>query len=99
MRANLLRYLCPVFFFASLPSFSLSQTVAKPLPLHAAVQDKDFYLLSLLQSDPQVRKILTTDIALKGISAERARSMALSVRSCKGDSACVLKAFLWTDEE
>jgi hypothetical protein len=98
MRISLLQCLSLVFFFAALPSFSFSQTVAKPLPLHATVQDKNFYLLSLLQSDPQVRKVLTTNIALKGISAERERSLAL-VHSCKGDSACALKALLWTDEE
>jgi hypothetical protein len=87
--------------FILLPASSacLSQAIAKPLPLHSAVQDKDFYLLSLLQSDPQLRRTLTTDISLKGISAERDRSLVLSVRLCKGDAVCNLKALLWTDEE
>ena len=98
MRLGLLLYLLP-FILLPASSSCLSQTNAKPLPLHSAVQDKDFYLLSLLQSDPQVRRILTTDIALRGISTERERSLALSVRLCKGDAACNLKALLWTDEE
>jgi DUF218 domain len=98
MRLGLPLYLLP-FILLPASSSCLSQTNAKPLPLHSAVQDKDFYLLSLLQSDPQVRRILTTDIALRGISTERERSLALSVRLCKGDAACNLKALLWTDEE
>jgi hypothetical protein len=99
MRLGLPLYLLSFILLTAPSSSCLSQPIPKPLPLHSAVQDKDFYLLSVLQSDPQVRGILTTDLALKAISTERERSLALSVRLCKGDAVCNLKALLWTDEE
>jgi hypothetical protein len=98
MRLGLQLYLLS-FILLPASSSCFSQAIAKALPLHSAVQDKDFYLLSLLQSDPQVRRILTTSIVLKGIGTERERSLASSSRLCKGDAVCNLKALLWTDEE
>jgi hypothetical protein len=76
-----------------------SQPVARPLPMHNAVQDKDFYLLSLLQNDPQVRDALVKDKKLAEIAAERQRFLAAGMQSCKGNAVCVVKGFLWTDEE
>ncbi len=97
-----LRFLPRLFFAAAvfaLPHLSIAQTIAKPLPLHAPLQDKDFYLLSALQSDPGVRSVLATDKTLSQISEERQRFLAQSPQICKGNAACTLKALLWTDEE
>jgi hypothetical protein len=76
-----------------------SQPVARPLPMHDAVQDKDFYLLSLLQNNPQVREALAKDKELTEIAAERQRFLLAGMQSCKGNADCVVKGFLWTDEE
>ena len=73
---------------------SWAEPIPKPLALHSALQDKDFYLLSTLQSDPEVRKILSQDQALAQVSAERERFLQM----CK-ENACRVRAFLWTDEE
>jgi DUF218 domain len=75
------------------------QAIDRPLPLHAALQDKDFYLLSLLQADPRVRTTLMADQSLSLISAERQRFLAWSLKTCKGDAVCTLKSLLWTEEE
>ena len=75
------------------------QAIDKPLPLHAALQDKDFYLLSLLQADPRVRTTLMADKSLALISAERQHFLAWSLQTCKGDAVCTLKSLLWTEEE
>ena len=76
-----------------------SQPAARPLPMHDAVRDKGFYLLSLLENDPQVRDALAKDKELTEIAAERQRFLASGMQSCKGDAVCVVKGFLWTDEE
>ena len=77
----------------------IAQTIARPLPLHAPLKDKDFYLLSIFQSDPDVRAALTADKTLAQASAERQHFLTLSLRTCKGNAVCMAKAFLWTDEE
>ena len=76
-----------------------SQPAPRPLPMHDAVQDKDFYLLSLLENNPRVRDALAKDKALTEIAAERQRFLASGIQSCKGNAVCAVKGFLWTDEE
>lgn len=71
----------------------------KPLPLHAALQDKDFYLLSLLQTAPDVRKVLLEDKALGQVTEERQRFISHALETCKENTACMLHAFSWTEEE
>jgi DUF218 domain len=78
--------------------FSWADPTPKPLALRSAVQDKDFYLLSLLQTDPEVRKLLSQDQALDQVSAERQWFLSQALQTCK-DNACRVHAFLWTDEE
>jgi len=93
----------PRLFFAAailtLPHPSIAQAVTKPLPLHGALQDKDFYLLSTFQADPGVRVVLAGDKALKQISAERKQFLKHALQTCKGNAVCTLRAIVWTDEE
>jgi hypothetical protein len=77
---------------------SWGEPTPKPLALHAALQDKDFYLLSTLQADPEVRKVLSQDQALAQVSAEREWFLSQALQTCK-ENACRVHAFLWTDEE
>jgi hypothetical protein len=93
----------PRLFFAAaiftFPHPSSAQAVPRPLPLHTALQDKNFYLLSTLQADPGVRALLNADKALGQISAERQQFLTQALRTCKGDAVCTLKFLVWTDEE
>ena len=82
----------------SLGHSSSGEPTPKPLALHAALQDKDFYLLSSLQSDPEVRKVLSQDQGLAQVSAEREWFLSQALATCK-ENACRVHAFLWTDEE
>jgi DUF218 domain len=94
----LLRLLLATAVFA-LPQYVIAQVLPKPLSLHAPVQDKNFYLLSLLQSDSAMRNVLAADKLLGQISAERRQFLALESQTCKGNPSCTLKALAWTDEE
>ena len=99
MHPGSLRRLLPAAFFLMLSSSSFAQPAKRPLPLHVAIQDKDFYLLSVLQRDAQMRTVLTGDKALGQVSAERQGFLKQSLRTCKGNAVCTLRALLWTDEE
>lgn len=83
----------------ALPHLSVAQTIIKPLPLHSAIQDKDFYLLSALQTNAEVRSLLVKDKELGEVSAERQRFLGAALRTCKGDAVCALIALAWTEEE
>jgi hypothetical protein len=83
---------------SSLTHCSWAEPTPKPLALHAALQDKDFYLLSLLQTDLDARKALSEDQALGQLSAERERFSSQALETCR-ENTCRVQAFLWTDEE
>jgi len=76
-----------------------AQVIPRPLPLHNAVQDKNFYLLSALQSDPSVRSLLLGDKELSEVSAERRQYLELALHSCKRNAVCTMRSFLWSEEE
>jgi hypothetical protein len=99
MQLHFVRRILPVAFALALPPASFSQVVARPLPMSSPVQDKNFYLLSVLQKDADVRRALASDQEIGAISAERERSVARSLTSCKQNVDCTLKSLLWTDEE
>jgi DUF218 domain len=96
------RFLCCLLLMAAaamLPHPFFAQAIAKPLSLHAALQDKDFYLFSALQNDPEVRAALVKDRTLAQISAERKHFLEQSVKTCKESAPCIVRMLLWTDEE
>jgi hypothetical protein len=94
-----LRRILVAAFFLTLSSSSFAEAAKKPLPLHAAIQNKDFYLLSVLQADPQIRTVLTEDKAIGQVSAERQQFLKQFLQTCKGNAVCTLRALAWTDEE
>ena len=95
---SLPRLLLATAVFA-LPHLSPAQAVTRPLPLHAPTQDKNFYLFSALQADLAVRAALTADSTLGQISAERQSFLAQSLKVCKENAVCTVRALLWTEEE
>lgn len=95
-------FLCCLLFMAAayIPSqSSLAQPIAKPLVLHAPLQDKDFYLLSVLENNPEIRAALMKDPELNRISVERNYFLEQSLKTCKQNAACMVRMLLWTDEE
>jgi uncharacterized SAM-binding protein YcdF (DUF218 family) len=76
-----------------------AQPALAPLPPHSSIQDKNFYLFSAVERNSKVGAALADDGDLARITAERRNALAFGLRSCKTDAACLIKAFLWTDEE
>jgi hypothetical protein len=81
----------------SAAQFAAGQHQPGTLRIDHPVQDKNFYLFSLLENDAATRDVI--DKELNAITTERRNALASARRICKSDVACALKAFLWTDEE
>lgn len=80
-------------------TFAEVSPAKKPLPLHSVIQDKDFYLLSLFQTDPEIRNALTSDKILQQITSTRQQRLKLALQICHQDLTCMLQPLMWTDEE
>jgi DUF218 domain len=97
-----LRFLPRLFFAAAiviLPDLSIAQPFPGTLPLHAVLQDKDFYLFSILQANHEVREVLAADKTLGQVSAERLKFLTLALQTCKENVICTFRALIWTDAE
>lgn len=70
---------------------------AYKLTLRNPVQDKNFYLLSLFQRNPGVRKLLSSNKALGKLSSEKVR--ALSAAANCNDVACFDQLFRFSEPE
>jgi len=97
--SSFMRRIVLAAFVLALSQASFSQAVARPLPLGSPLQDKNFYLLSLLQKNAEVRSALVADQEIAAISAERKRSVERELAQCKENVACTLKGLQWNDEE
>jgi hypothetical protein len=70
-----------------------------PLPLHHALQDKNFYLLSLMQETPAVRSALLQSPALVKLTADRFAAQANLATQLDQPAATYVQYFLWTDQQ
>lgn len=71
-----------------------------PLPLQMPVQDKMFYLLSLIERTPSVATVVKTDPGLAAIFQERLTAVKSAETECKGDvPRCTVRNALLTPEE
>lgn len=70
-----------------------------PLGLKDPVQDKNFYLLSVLQRTPGAREAVRNDPALAHFTAGRLDALDHAVKSCDTDIECNAAAFRWSDAQ
>jgi len=71
----------------------------RPVELRRPVQDKNFFLLSLVEREPAVRAAIQQDSTLAGLRADRAAAINRAVSQCGADLECNTIAFRWTDEQ
>jgi DUF218 domain len=76
-----------------------AQTTKHLLPMQHPLQDKNFYLLTLLEQDKAAQHAVMADAAIVQITNERQNIEAAAEKSCKGNAVCLIKNFVWTDEE
>lgn len=63
------------------------------------VQDKNWYLLTLLQVAPDLRAALASDGILKTISEDREDAFRQAVTACGDDAECLGGAIRWSDAQ
>lgn len=63
------------------------------------VQYKNYYLLTLFQQLPELRKMLSTDTAFNNIYKSKTAQVNEAAKTCKTDISCYAKALKFTDEE
>jgi hypothetical protein len=80
-------------------NFAEVSPTRKPLALHAAIQDKNFYLLSLFQANPKIRGALASDKTLGQIDSTRQQRLRQAVQTCRQKPECTFQALVWNDEE
>ncbi len=77
---------------------AVAQTPA-PVKLVSPVQDKNFYLLSMLDRTPAVRETVKTDPDLSRIASQRLAALDNASKSCALDLDCYAAAFEFTDAQ
>jgi len=81
---------------AALAFQSAPEPEHKPVELRSPVQDKNFYLLSLIERTPVVREAVKKDPTLARIAGERLASIDYAVQTCKIELDCNSGAFRWS---
>jgi hypothetical protein len=86
--------------FLCLPGLAAGdEPLHAPVRLESPVQDKNFYLLSMLERTPEVRDAVKADPALAHIAAERLASLDKAAKTCNLDLDCYAAAFQWSDAQ
>ena len=76
-----------------------AQTKPAPVKMESPVQDKNFYLLSMLERTPAMRDAAKKDGSLARIAASRLAAFDSAAKTCNVDLACYAAAFEWTDSQ
>ncbi len=84
---------------AALAFQNLPEPQHRPVEFQAAVQDKNFYLLSALQRSAGARAAFKSDPVLGRMSADRLSALDTAAASCKLDLECSADRFRWTDPQ
>jgi DUF218 domain len=84
---------------AAQPATRPVEAAKVPLVLTSPVQDKNFYLLSMIERTPTVRLAAKADPGLAKLAEAKRESLAHAVKSCGADLECYAAAMKWTDSE
>jgi hypothetical protein len=82
---------------------ALAQTagepVRAPLRLEAPIQDKNFYLLSLIERTPVAAQALQTEAGLSAVARRKREALAKAFPACAPEPTCAIEPFRFTPEE
>ncbi len=64
------------------------------------IQDKEFYLLSLIEQLPEVKRVFQDNAQLKRLLQDKKRQLEKQGRECKGEAAdCYVKNLMWSESD
>src|SRR5438045_6783124 len=84
---------------ARLAGQSASLPRRAPVVLTAPTQDKNFYLLSLIERSSEAAKAIEVDESLRRIAATKRGAPAKEAQPCTPDPACFTGQLRFTEEE
>lgn len=99
-----MKYVRLLLLFLLFPGYLFSQT-AQPDPHYKLisggnyVQSKNYYLLTLFNELPELKKLLLNDPVLAKLTADKQAAMTDAVKSCGKDIGCYIKAVKFSNEE
>jgi hypothetical protein len=70
-----------------------------PLSSGQAIQDKAWYLLTLVQQDPEIRSAVAADATLSALSAARDQAFRDAVATCGESGDCLATALEWSADD
>ncbi len=76
-----------------------AEPLRAPVRLESPVQDKNFYLLSMLERTSDTRDAVKADPTLARIAAERLAALDKAAKTCNLDLDCYAAAFKWDDAQ
>src|SRR4051794_15310227 len=85
--------------FVALTLSAAQPPAPSPVPLQHPVQDKNFYILSLIEQSPAAKSAIKSDPTLSKLAETKRIALTESVKTCPADPACYAKALKWTNEE
>src|SRR4051812_49076063 len=88
-------------------NFSISLCAQNALPDPAykliqgrnLVQSKNYYLLTLLEEDRELSKVLQSDTVLAGISKMKKEGLKLALKECNNNAGCMLGKMKFSERE
>lgn len=86
-------------FFPLLAALAFSQPPARvPLPLPTPLEDKSFFVLTLMERTPEARAAIEANSSLAAIASAKRDALARIARECK-DTPCFTTVMKFTGEE
>jgi len=85
--------------FVALALSAAQPPAPTPVPLQHPVQDKNFYILSLIEQSPAAKSAIKSDPILAKLAEAKRAGLSEAVKTCPADPSCYAKALKWTNEE
>ncbi|WP_209444305.1 YdcF family protein [Pedobacter borealis] len=86
-------------FWQGLSAQDLTSQSYQLIKTRNEVQYKNYYLLTLFQQLPELRKMLNTDTAFSNLYKSKTAQVNEAVKTCKTDISCYAKALKFNNEE
>jgi hypothetical protein len=95
----MIRTVC--LFMAAATSWAVAQERPATVPIEykTPVEDKTFYLFSIIERSPEVRRAMEGDLSLKRITAARVAGLIESAKNCQTKIECYGTALKWSDAD
>jgi len=79
--------------------FAQHKPAASPIEWKSPVEDKNFYLLAMIERTPELRKLFHDDAALARVAQDRVAALDNAVTNCRTQIECYASALRWSNSD